>query len=1100
MTKIINSSDSNFSSTFLNMEFKSFRATSKAGGSEWAKLNRHKWTKRTTKQLLEGNYAIPTGMVNNIVVVDMDLYKVKEGESKFIDTFGEDYIVDFNTFSVKTGSGGEHMYFIWDKEIRQTTCAEHQIDIRNGGGFVIAPGSSFMEGKKYTILHEEPIKIMPEPLKKWLLDNIYGKKKIIKKGIKKDKKGEIVNPKTQKDLQEQDEVDLSAYNYYIPDFELDLIVEGLPDKYFLSYQDWLIFTTCMRTIDRKDKWEEYNKKYIPKEYYEEGSSWDLYKETSNWDRVNYKYISTLTLLLRESKFITDKLVTDKREKYFTENKYMKARDKLYEYLDEPNADKYGKDFWEDPFKWLKKNHKDFFDLVADLIDSDAEIEMIIKKYLGYVMYKPTNNHTIQADIYIDNQRYLDGDTPGSFFKNRTERYVIVKSDTGTGKTTAMKNYILDNNTRFISIVSRLSLGKEQHKVFKEADIECEWFKDVDNRAMFMYEGDNMIIQIDSILKLHNWDFTGYTIYLDEFNSLIEYFLDCPTLQDKRICVKEVFENMILTAEYVYMTDAHISDTSLLYLRELGVTESKIFIQNNYKHNKGIKATEIRSDNNLLIELIGKYKNKEPFMVCCDSKNIADVIWNQLGKNKDIGLFTSETMIDIDLDAFLFVIFSPKVVYGLDSLMERPVYAVMKEHTISPLAMVQQVNRCRKITEIKYLFCRKSHGLYKYENVEEVLTSLNKREVNSLNTMKLLSSEEDQNRFKKILAHHLYQHDCMDTNKFAHFRMLLQGQGVILNDKYKTAYILQQWNQEIKKVKDFKQKELLAMYEEHFEYMCDTREKYIKEHTEPYVKELNKKNNMSEWDIKIAMDHSGKTYNHKGCITLLEGVIERVPDRYLHINKDVILDKMPYPQYVKNNIKLLKIQPLDVDKYTEILVDNHKIITHFLICRFYFIKGNNIINKLLKNNDYNCKKGSSPLFKLIFLEKVMGLLGCKKNENEIRPINKIEPDTNKKLLEEYRIVFNDRNKKTKISFDIPEMSSILLIKMFKNVFGSRIIKGKKSTKKDINTGKIKSHTTYSFDPDRIIFMSECIYDAGKDIKLGNEGEICESNNLYTKIKY
>ena len=42
--------------------------------------------------------------------------KLKGQESEFIKEFGEDYVKLFNTFTVKTTSGGEHLYFKWEKD------------------------------------------------------------------------------------------------------------------------------------------------------------------------------------------------------------------------------------------------------------------------------------------------------------------------------------------------------------------------------------------------------------------------------------------------------------------------------------------------------------------------------------------------------------------------------------------------------------------------------------------------------------------------------------------------------------------------------------------------------------------------------------------------------------------------------------------------------------------------------------------------------------------------------------------------------------------------------------------------------------------------
>jgi len=75
--------------------------------------------------------------------------------------------------------------------------------------------------------------------------------------------------------------------------------------------------------------------------------------------------------------------------------------------------------------------------------------------------------------------------------------------------------------------------------------------------------------IDSVIKMVNWDdFNDYVIYLDEYNSLIEYFVDCPNLCNKRVSVWKQFNKMIEEADRVIMTDADISDNSINFIKSI----------------------------------------------------------------------------------------------------------------------------------------------------------------------------------------------------------------------------------------------------------------------------------------------------------------------------------------------------------------------------------------------------------------------------------------------------------------------------------------------------------------------------------------------------
>jgi len=78
------------------------------------------------------NYGIICGKVNNLIVVDLDLEKYKKGDrfvpsgfekmKEYIEEFG-----DFDTFTVKTPSGGIHYYFQYETKNKATNILINQI-------------------------------------------------------------------------------------------------------------------------------------------------------------------------------------------------------------------------------------------------------------------------------------------------------------------------------------------------------------------------------------------------------------------------------------------------------------------------------------------------------------------------------------------------------------------------------------------------------------------------------------------------------------------------------------------------------------------------------------------------------------------------------------------------------------------------------------------------------------------------------------------------------------------------------------------------------------------------------------------------------------
>ena len=80
--------------------------------------------------------------------------------------------------------------------------------------------------------------------------------------------------------------------------------------------------------------------------------------------------------------------------------------------------------------------------------------------------------------------------------NKCKNYqnIIIKSDTGTGKSTTIKHYLKNNNLKFVSITSRKSLALEHYRIFSKHGLECQVYTDklTDNKSS--------IFQLES---LHN---------------------------------------------------------------------------------------------------------------------------------------------------------------------------------------------------------------------------------------------------------------------------------------------------------------------------------------------------------------------------------------------------------------------------------------------------------------------------------------------------------------------------------------------------------------------------------------------------------------------
>lgn len=117
------------------------------------------------------NIGVATGQISGITVVDIDIADGKKGGenwAKLISEKGEP-----KTLMCITGSGGMHIYFKYNSAIKSGVNVLGQgIDIRNDGGYVVAPPSTHKSGNSYVWVDENeqldhfPAWLLPKPKEK----------------------------------------------------------------------------------------------------------------------------------------------------------------------------------------------------------------------------------------------------------------------------------------------------------------------------------------------------------------------------------------------------------------------------------------------------------------------------------------------------------------------------------------------------------------------------------------------------------------------------------------------------------------------------------------------------------------------------------------------------------------------------------------------------------------------------------------------------------------------------------------------------------------------------------------------------------------------
>jgi len=366
---------------------------------------------------------------------------------------------------------------------------------------------------------------------------------------------------------------------------------------------------------------------------------------------------------------------------------------------------------------------------------------------------------------------------------------IIKSDTGTGKTTSFREYIKRTGKKFISVVSRINLGWEQYRSLSEDGVSCEFYQNVE--WFRLSKEESVITTIDSLEKMNSEQFdpSEYVFFFDEFQSLIEYIISADTMRNKRVTTFNFLIKILENCQQFIGVDADVKDICFALVD--GLKLDYTYIRNTFRHNRDVETEEVFDIETQITLMKRDLDEGQMWFCCCDSLTVATYIHLELKEDPRILLLTSDSIIDkINLDDYEYVIYSPKVIYGLDAIKKRNIYCVYKEHTISPCSFIQQICRCRNILKLSYFFDKKKFVESQYEKLEDVRQDVELcSEYGLRNILDCCRTETNEIIYNKLFSLHYYTQDCLNTNKYAHFRVLLKERGfkckVLYRDSVKT---------------------------------------------------------------------------------------------------------------------------------------------------------------------------------------------------------------------------------------------------------------------------------------------------------------------------
>ncbi len=733
----------------------------------------YSWTKKENWilndiNLNNYNYGILCGKVNNLIVIDLDLEKYKK-DNRFVPSGFEkmkEYIKefgDFDTFTVKTPSGGIHYYFQYETKNKATNILINQIpnatefygygiDVRtekkNGGagGYVVGFGSKINDNE-YTIINNKQIAEMPENLAFWLLQGTPGnynnetnnkdenlnKKDLIKKNKTKQNinKKVIFNPK---------------YKYDTTIDYVEKILNELPIEWTENRYNWLKVLTCLKNLNIEGV-EELFYKFSAKSNVEKHQKINAkQKNKEEWDKnnclIDFNYIICIVNKLKKSSY------------------------------------------------------------------------PLIQKY------KPIFNNVKFENNFVFENKYVEYDY--KLFEEYDN--IIIQSTPGTGKTTDTAKKFLElcksNNKdkQIISIVSLTNTANQHIKTFGDDDIKIK-LNDYRN-CDYKDKNGNLVICINSLLKLDYLNIKQIQdkiIYIDEFECFSNNLTHNKNLDSNIRLINNLLMKLVKNCHKLIISDALINENIKNFLNISKSSRKTIFIKNIFKKFKDVKAVRYHNENEFLNQVKKDIDDNNYFLFGSDScskitqyfdevskkeqdkidekdDEVITEIFNKIidnideDKRKKFLLITSKTAFKItnanQQFKDMFVFFSPSIVNSVDfsSLTPQNAYLYFNSLTINSQSMFQQATRTRNIKELKF-FGNQRQNNYIYEDLTDV-ENINRDLINSCDKIKkvcLNTNEDDEetiieNAFFKMWCFNEYINDCYNTNKILHFQNILIEEG------------------------------------------------------------------------------------------------------------------------------------------------------------------------------------------------------------------------------------------------------------------------------------------------------------------------------------
>ena len=429
----------------------------------------------------------------------------------------------------------------------------------------------------------------------------------------------------------------------------------------------------------------------------------------------------------------------------------------------------------------------------------------------------------------------DGDNMFSFDDFIHHDTIIIKSCTGTGKTTAVANHykrLTDSSTdyRFLSIVDKISLSEEHIKAFKKLNIVS--YRETES----IDKAKASVICINSLLKLcHITDLQLSTlvVYIDEIDSFLKFTHNTTIKLIKPIY--QLLKRIVNKCAKLIVSDATVLNNLYLFLRNR-VSANSLMLTNTFKKYTGVKAYHHADEQEFLDCLVANITDKQGFLYGSDSRTVVEKHYEYCkamapdSMQADFILITQHNKFKISnaTEQFKnkFVFYSPSIVYGVDfnNIDEfQDVFIYICGKSIEPSQSFQQASRTRFIRNLHFYGVEKDQPV-RHKTLQAVRNHIkhNVHDMPHIRNLFEMSDENDTVEYKVInfmgyynlYSYNEYMHYIYHSNKVKHFKLILATHGFDveeIGDVGKPTKVSKELTRVMDQLTEFRNEDLIEDY-------------------------------------------------------------------------------------------------------------------------------------------------------------------------------------------------------------------------------------------------------------------------------------------------